>query len=79
MDDATYMRLACAAKSKIEKLESQRDRALAQLRECADTLGADRIDEHRSMRAYADAMALLAEMSHISRIARSDDSLKEHG
>ncbi|MGE8629500.1 hypothetical protein [Achromobacter denitrificans] len=46
----------------IEKLESQRDRALAQLRECADTLGADRIDEHRAMRAYADSVALLAEI-----------------
>jgi len=77
MDDATYMRLACAAKSKIEKLESQRDRALAQLRECADTLGADRIDEHRAMRAYADAMALLEEMPHISRTPAGDAPLKE--
>ena len=77
MDDATYMRLACAAKSKIEKLESQRDRALAQLRECAETLGADRIDEHRAMRAYADAMALLAEMPHISSTPSGDAALKE--
>lgn len=77
MDDATYMRLACAAKSKIEKLESQRDRALAQLRECADTLGADQIDEHRAMRAYADSVALLAEMSHISRTSVRNAPLKE--
>ena len=31
------------------------NRALAsQLRECAETLGADQIDEQRAMRAYAD-------------------------
>lgn len=52
-------------------------RLAAQLRECAETLGADRIDEHRAMRAYADAMALLAEMSHISRTPAGDASLKE--
>ncbi|CAB3812119.1 hypothetical protein LMG1860_00430 [Achromobacter denitrificans] len=77
MDDATYMRLACAAKAKIEKLESQRDRALAQLRECADTLGADQIDEMRASRAYADAMALLEEMPHISRTPAGNAPLKE--
>ncbi|MFD4837701.1 Lar family restriction alleviation protein [Achromobacter sp. NPDC058515] len=34
----------------------------AQLRECAETLGADQIDEMRASRAYADAMALLDEL-----------------
>ncbi|MGN3704507.1 hypothetical protein [Achromobacter denitrificans] len=38
------------------------DRLAAQLRECAETLGADQIDEMRASRAYADAMALLAEI-----------------
>lgn len=52
-------------------------RLAAQLRECADTLGADRIDEHRAMRAYADSMALLAEMPHISRTPAGDAALKE--
>ncbi|OAE56672.1 hypothetical protein A7J67_08510 [Achromobacter xylosoxidans] len=41
------------------------DRVAAQLRECAETLGADRIDEQRAMRAYADAMALLAQLPHL--------------
>ena len=53
------------------------DRLAAQLRECADTLGADRIDEMRASRAYADAMALLAEMPHISRTPAGDAALKE--
>ncbi|MFE0784116.1 hypothetical protein, partial [Serratia bockelmannii] len=49
------------------ELEAARaiERLAAQLRECAETLGADQIDEMRASRAYADAMALLAEMSHI--------------
>lgn len=38
------------------------DRLAAQLRECADTLGADRIDEQRAMRAYADSVKLLDEL-----------------
>lgn len=54
------------------------ERLTAQLRECAETLGADRIDEHRAMRAYADAMALLAEMPHISSTPSGDDSLVRH-
>jgi hypothetical protein len=37
-------------------------RLSAQLRECADTLGADQIDEQRAMRAYADAIKLLDEL-----------------
>lgn len=61
----------------VAHLMAQRDRALAQLRECADTLGADQIDEMRASRAYADAMALLAEMPHISRTPTSDALLKE--
>ncbi|MFE0843446.1 hypothetical protein [Achromobacter insolitus] len=61
------------------ELEAARaiERLAAQLRECAETLGADQIDEMRASRAYADAMALLAEMSHISRTDRGDASLKE--
>lgn len=54
------------------------DRLAAQLRECAETLGADQIDEQRAMRAYADAIALLDEMPHISRITGSKESLMEH-
>lgn len=42
------------------------NRALAsQLRECADTLGADQIDEQRAMRAYGDARTLLKHMPHL--------------
>lgn len=37
-------------------------RLAAQLRECAETLGADQIDEQRAMRAYADAVKLLDEL-----------------
>jgi len=37
-------------------------RLTAQLRECADTLGADQIDEQRAMRAYADSVKLLDEL-----------------
>lgn len=39
-------------------------RLAAQLRECAETLGADQIDEQRAMRAYADSVKLLEEMQH---------------
>ncbi|CAB3643315.1 hypothetical protein LMG26685_02151 [Achromobacter mucicolens] len=37
-------------------------RLAAQLRECAETLGADQIDEQRAMRAYADSVKLLDEL-----------------
>lgn len=37
-------------------------RLAAQLRECAETLGADQIDEQRAMRAYADSVRLLDEL-----------------
>lgn len=53
------------------------ERLAAQLRECADTLGADQFDEIRAGRAYADAMALLAEMPHISRTPARNVPLKE--
>lgn len=55
------------------------ERLAAQLRECAETLGADQIDEQRAMRAYADAMALLAEMPHLTSTEDACASLKEHG
>lgn len=38
------------------------ERLAAQLRECAETLGADQIDEQRAMRAYADSVKLLDEL-----------------
>ena len=53
------------------------ERLAAQLRECAETLGADHSDEQRAMRAYADAKALLDEMSQISRTPSGSASLKE--
>ncbi|WP_185805495.1 hypothetical protein [Achromobacter denitrificans] len=48
-----------------------------QLRECAETLGADPIDEMRASRTYADAIALLAKMPHISRTPPRNVPLKE--
>ncbi|WP_334159620.1 hypothetical protein [Achromobacter insolitus] len=65
------------ALAELRQLQGMVPRLAAQLRECAETLGADQIDEMRASRAYADAMALLAEMSHISRTDRGDASLKE--
>ncbi|CAB3675354.1 hypothetical protein LMG26690_01294 [Achromobacter animicus] len=41
------------------------ERLSAQLSECAETLGADKIDEQRAMRAYADVKALLGQMTHL--------------
>ncbi len=52
-------------------------RLAAQLRECADTLGADQIDEQRAMRAYADSVKLLEEMQHKCGTEGGDASLKE--
>jgi len=43
-------------------LRASEERLAAQLRECAETLGAAQIDEMRASRAYADAMALLEEL-----------------
>lgn len=42
------------------------ERLAAQLRECADTLGAKSIDEQRAMRAYADSVKLLDELKEKS-------------
>ncbi len=53
------------------------ERLVAHLRECAETLGADQIDEQRAMRAYADAMALLNEMPHKYGTTGGNASLKE--
>lgn len=63
----------------VGQLAAHVERLATQLRECAETLGADRIDEQRAMRAYADAMKLLDEMPHLSRIERDDASLTEQG
>jgi hypothetical protein len=46
----------------IQRLQQQNTALLAQLRECAETLGADQICEQRVMRAYADAVKLLDEL-----------------
>jgi len=61
----------------IAQLRSEKAALIAQLRECADTLGADQIDHFRAMRAFADSVALLDEMSHISSIEAGNASLKE--
>ena len=50
-------------------------RQASQLRECAETLGVDQIDDMRASRAYADSMAPLEEMPHISSIDGTKDSL----
>jgi hypothetical protein len=50
------------ALAELRQLQGIVPRLAAQLRECAETLGADQIDEQRAMRAYADAMALLGEI-----------------
>lgn len=63
----------------IARLQAQNRALAAQLRECAETLGAEQIDEQRAMRAYADAMALLDALPQISRIERGDASLTEQG
>ena len=53
-------------------------RLKAQLRECADTLGADQIDEQRAMRAYADSQALLKESPHLLCIDSNSAPIKDH-
>ncbi len=67
------------ALAELRQLQGIVPRLVTQLRECADTLGADQIDEQRAMRAYADAMALLGALPQISRIERGDASLTEQG
>lgn len=66
------------ALAELRQLQSIAPRLAAQLRECADTLGAEQIDEMRASRAYADSVALLDEMNHLSRNRSCDASLKEH-
>jgi len=61
----------------VAHLMAQKATLAAQLRECAETLGADQFDEMRASRAYADSMALLAEMPHTSRTPAGDAALKE--
>ena len=56
---------ACRTQEKAIAMWNRRapqGRLTAQLRECAETLGADQIDEQRAMRAYADATKLLDEL-----------------
>lgn len=69
--------IEAASPKAVGQLAAHAVRLAAQLRECADTLGADRIDEMRASRAYADAMALLEEMPHISSTPSGDAALKE--
>lgn len=54
--------IEAASPMAVGELAATVERLAAQLRECADTLGADLIDEQRAMRAYADSAALLAEI-----------------
>ncbi len=53
------------------------ERLAAQLREGAETLGADQIDYHRAMRAYEDSTKLRDEMPHKCGTTGGDVSLKE--
>lgn len=57
--------IEAASPKAVGQLAAHAVRLAAQLRECADTLGADQIDEQRAMRAYADAKALLDGMPHL--------------
>ena len=50
------------ALAELRRLQGIVPRLAAQLRECAETLGADQIDEQRAMRAYADSVKLLDEL-----------------
>ena len=61
----------------IARLQAFNPALATQLRECAETLAADQIDDQRAMRAYADAVALLDEMTYISRTPCGSASLKE--
>ncbi|MFY3433949.1 hypothetical protein ACOTI9_14980 [Achromobacter mucicolens] len=57
--------IEAASPQAVGQLADLAARLAAQLRECAETLGADQIDEQRAMRAHADAMALLAQLPHL--------------
>lgn len=54
------------ALAELRQLQGIVPRLAAQLRECAETLGADQIDEQRAMRAYADSVKLLDELKEKS-------------
>lgn len=60
-----------------DNLDAKLARALSQLRECAEPLGADQIDEMRASRAYADSVKLLDEMPHKCGTEGGNASLKE--
>lgn len=60
-----YDQVAADVIAELRQMRGIVDRLAAQLRECADTLGADQLDEQRAMRAYADAMALLGELPRL--------------
>ncbi|KXJ63101.1 hypothetical protein AXY46_03540 [Achromobacter xylosoxidans] len=74
-----YDQVAADVIAELRQVRAMAQRLAAQLRECAETLGADQIHEHRAMRAYADAMALLGALPQISCIERGDASLTEQG
>ena len=59
-----YDQVSADVIAELRQVRAMAQRLAAQLRECADTLGADQIDEQRAMRAYADAVKLLEEMQH---------------
>lgn len=56
-----YDQVAADVIAELRQVRGIVDRLAAQLRECAETLGADKIDEQRAMRAYADSVRLLDE------------------
>ncbi|MCY1377344.1 hypothetical protein D9M69_649110 [compost metagenome] len=72
-----YDQVVADVLAELRQVRGMAARLASQLRECAETLGADQFDEQRAMRAYADSMALLEEMSHIRGIHTKNDSLME--
>ncbi len=57
-----YDQVAADVIGELRLVRAMAQRLAAQLRECAETLGADQIDEQRAMRAYADSVKLLDEL-----------------
>lgn len=57
-----YDQVAADVIAELRQVRGIVDRLAAQLRECAETLAADQIDEQRAMRAYADSVKLLDEL-----------------
>lgn len=55
--------IEAASPMAVGQLAAHVERLAAQLLECAETLGDDKFDEQRAMRAYADAVALLDEIN----------------